>query len=65
MLPAYIALRFHKEPLEELAKSDKFLATFEKLAGKPFQGVYRCPLVKLAAELNVKPFTIPRILYSI
>lgn len=28
ILPAYITLRFHKAPLEELAKSDKFLATF-------------------------------------
>ena len=28
-------------------------------------GVYRCSLTKLAVELNVKPYNIPRILYGI
>lgn len=28
-------------------------------------GVYRCSLTKLAVELNVKPYNIPRILYTI
>ena len=65
ILPAYVAVRFHKAAIEELAETDKFFGAFARLAGKPVQGVYRCPLVKLAAELNVKPFTIPRILYSI
>ena len=65
ILPAYVAVRFHKAAIEELAETDKFFGAFARLAGKPVQGVYRCPLVNLAVELKVKPFNIPRILYSI
>ena len=28
ILPAFIQLRFHNQPLEELAETDKFFATF-------------------------------------
>ena len=35
------------------------------IAGKPNQGVYRCSLTKLAVALGVKPYNVPRILYSI
>ena len=64
ILPAYVSVRFHKAALEELAETDKFFAAFARLAS-PVQGVHRCPLANLAVELNVKPFSIPRILYSI
>lgn len=58
-------MRFHNLPLSELAKNDRFFKAFEELAGKPHQGVYRASLTKLAATLRVKPYNIPRILYSI
>ena len=45
--------------------TDKFFKVFQGLAGKPCKGVYRCSLTKLAVELGVKPYNIPRILYSI
>jgi hypothetical protein len=60
-----VAVRFHKATPEELAETDRFFRAFAGLAGKPVQGVYRCSLVALAVELNVKPFSIPRILYGI
>jgi len=65
ILPAYVAVRFHKATPEELAETDRFFRAFAGLVGKPVQGVYRCSLVALAVELNVKPFSIPRILYGI
>ena len=64
-MPAFVQLRFHNKPLDELAESDKFFKAFQALAGKPHQGVYRASLTKLAAALRVKPYNIPRILYSI
>ena len=65
ILPAFVTLRFHNRSLEELAQIDRFFKVFQKLTGKPHMGVYRCSLTKLAVELNVKPYNIPRILYSI
>lgn len=35
ILPAFVTVRFHNKPLEELAKNDRFFAAFEELAGKP------------------------------
>lgn len=65
ILPAFVTLRFHTKSLEELAETDRFFNVFSSLAGKPHQGVYRCSLTKLAVELGVKPYNVPRILYSI
>ncbi len=38
--------------------------TYLSLA-KEHQGVYRCEVAKLAFELNISPFTIPKILYNL
>ena len=65
ILPAFVQLRFHTKSLDELAKNDRFFKIFQELAGKPHQGVYRASLTKLAAALKLKPYNIPRILYSI
>jgi len=65
VLPASIGVRFHKTKLEDLAKNDKFFRAFLAVSPKPFQGVYRCSLLKLAVELGVKPYNVPKILYSI
>ena len=58
-------LRFHNMTLEECAAKDKFFKVFQSITGKPNQGVYRCSLTKLAVALGVKPYNVPRILYSI
>ena len=65
ILPAFVTIRFHNKPLEELAQVDKFFSVFAALTGKPHQGVYRASLTKLATALGVKPYNIPRILYGI
>jgi len=64
-LPAFVSLRFHNTPLEELAEKDRFFRVFSEVCQKPRQGIYRCSTVTLANELNCKPYNIPRILYSI
>ena len=40
------------------------METYLSLA-KEHQGVYRCEVAKLAFELNISPFTIPKILYNL
>ena len=64
-MPAFVCLRFHSATLEELAETDKFFKVFADVCQKPKQGIYRCSTVELAKRLGVKPYNIPRILYSI
>lgn len=63
ILPIGVQLRFHSKPLEELAKTKEFYQAFSKVASNR-QGVYRCNMLDLAEELGVKPYNIPKILYS-
>jgi hypothetical protein len=65
ILPAFVTLRFHNKPLEELAETDRFFKVFQSLCPVPHQGVYRTSLTKLAVALGVKPYNVSRILYSI
>ncbi len=62
ILPASIGVRFHKSKPQEA--TDPFLQTYLTLA-KEHQGVYRCSTQKLAFALNISPFQIPKILYSL
>ena len=65
ILPASIGIRFHKKQLEELAEESKIFKMIYSLAPKPHQGVYRVQTVKLAQAMGLKPYNIPRILYTI
>jgi len=56
-------MRFHETPLEELIKTNKFYASFYKVATNR-QGIFRCNLLHLAEELGVKPYNVPKILYG-
>ncbi len=69
ILPSSIGLRFHGGAPADVAaqhaeNGDSFLDTYLSLA-KEHQGVYRCEVAKLAFELNISPFTIPKILYNL
>jgi len=64
ILPAFIGMRFHKSKPHELAEHDHFIKTYLSLA-KEHQGVYRCSTQKLAFALNINPFDIPKILFSL
>ena len=56
-------MRFHSKPLEQLAKENDFYANFQSIAvGR--QGIFRCGLLELAEKLGVKPYHVPKVLYS-
>lgn len=63
ILPTGVQMRFHQTPLAELAEKDKFFKAFAEIASNR-QGIYRCNLLELAELLGVKPYNIPKILYS-
>ena len=64
ILPLGVQMRFHSKPPEELAKNNKFYSAFLAVANNR-QGVYRCNLLDLAAELGVKPYHVPKTLYAL
>ena len=63
ILPSSVGLRFHKSKSQDLSEKSDFIRTYMSIA-KEHQGVFRCSIAKLAFELNLSPFQIPKILYS-
>ena len=51
--------------MEELALTDNFFKAFLASDPKPYQGVQRVSCIRLAQELGVKPYNVPRILFAI
>lgn len=64
VLPGSIGVRFHKSSPEEMADKDPFIEGYLKVA-KEHQGVFRVQTVRLAHELGISPFNIPKILYTL
>lgn len=71
ILPVGVQLRFYKKQLDELAeneaglpRSQQLYTCFQKLATSK-DGVFRCDLLDLAKELQVKPYSIPKMLYQL
>ena len=64
MLPSSVQMRFHSKTIDELGATNKFYKTFKSIA-QSRQGIYRCDLLQLAKELGVKPYSIPKMLYSL
>jgi hypothetical protein len=56
-------MRFHSKPLEELAETDDFYKTFYSIASNR-QGIFRCNLIELANKLGIKPYDVPKVMYS-
>lgn len=65
VLPAFLGIRFHKAPIEELAEESKLFAAILSLCPKPHMGVHRVQTIKLAQKMGLKPYNIPRILYQV
>eukprot|EP00347_Sterkiella_histriomuscorum_P010247 403377026 len=63
VLPDKIGMRFHSKRPEQMALENPFIKKFLEIA-KEHQGVYNVSLQRLAYELNMNPFHIPKILYS-
>nr|AEV53961.1 RecQ-like protein [Stylonychia lemnae] len=64
ILPEKIGLRFHNKRPEQMAKDNSFIRKFMEIA-KEHQGVYNVSTQRLAYELNMNPFQIPKILFSL
>jgi len=64
ILPEKIGIRFHTMKPEEMAKQNDFIRHFLELA-KDHQGVYSVSTQRLAYEMNINPFQIPKILFSL
>lgn len=61
-LPDKVGIRFHSKRPEEF--SDPFIVSFMKIA-KESQGVFNASVQRLAYELNISPFQIPKKLFQL
>lgn len=64
VLPEKIGVRFHALRPEEMAEKNDFIRKYLSIA-KEYSGVYSVSTQKLAYELNMNPFQIPKILFAL
>ena len=58
-------MRFHSKSLDHLAENGNQLYKAFKDIASARAGIYRCNLIELARELGVKPYNVPKMLYSL
>lgn len=64
ILPAKIGVRFHRIKPEEMAEKNDFIKKFLEVA-KEHQGVFSASTQRLAYEMDISPFQIPKILFQL